>query len=318
MDPNKEDNEDSIKKDLKLANFNSQLETELINNKINIITEEEIVRGDPIGKGAFGEVFKGTYKEYQVAIKELIFNVGDENFDAAQKIKEIVNEINIIILAKHDNVPIFYGIWKRQSKLNLIFEFIEGSMLLDFYKKITSDEKVQLLIQLTKIIEFMHSKKLIHRDIKPGNVMIKESENKVYLIDFGTSKIAKNTKTMTAAPSGTVAYLPPEAFEVDMNVESEDGKILEITPKYDIWSMGCMISEIFSEIIPWSNKVKNNLGIQNKLIIKTPFPIPSGGKSKKIPQPIIDIINKCVEINVNNRCSATQLLEMLQNVGKLD
>jgi serine/threonine protein kinase len=314
MDPN-DDNEEE-KKIKKLVAFNSLLEEELARNNINIIEEQQVKRGEVIGEGAFGKVYKGTYMEiHEVAIKKLLFDVMDKEVDFVLKVAEIVNEINIIKLAKHDNIPVFYGIWRKKKSLNLIFEFIDGPMLKDFYKQTSFNDKLDLLIQLTTIIEFMHSKKLIHRDIKPGNVMVRTKDKMVKLIDFGTSKIAKNTCTHTASPSGTISYIPPEAFHVDLNPseEREDGKILEITPKYDIWSMGCMISEIYSGVTPWSNKVKGQFGIQNQLIMKKPFPLP---KKDLLPEEIIPIIQACTEIEVSVRCSATQLLELLHKINR--
>ncbi len=315
-----EDDEQIIedKKKQLIIDFNNKLEEQLQKNNIVIIEEDQLVRDEVIGEGAFGKVYNGTLKgEHVVAIKKLLFDVTDKEVNIDDKIKEVVNEITIINLAKHDNIPIFYGIWRKKKSLNLVFEFIDGPMLQDFYPKSSFNDKIELLIQLTKIIEFMHSKKLIHRDIKPGNVMIMKNDQQVKLIDFGMSKIAKNTSTYTASPSGTISYIPPEAFHVELNPEEErkDGKILEITPKYDIWSMGCMISEIFSGILPWSNKVKGQFGIQNQLIMKKPFPLPKKGL---LPNEIIPIIKICTEIEVSKRASATELIELLSKIPKKD
>ena len=83
-------------------------------------------------------MYKGTYNkggEHIVAIKKLLFDISDKNFDPVPKVNEIVNEINIIELAKHDNIPVFFGIWRKKKNLNLVFQFIDGPMLKDFYQQ---------------------------------------------------------------------------------------------------------------------------------------------------------------------------------------
>lgn len=309
----------------KSQKFNTLLQKALIEKGINVIEDENLERGVEIGRGAFGKVYKGVYKgEHEVAIKKLLFDINDKEFKENElnaKVVEIMNEIEVVECLRHENIPVFYGIWRRKSKknpgkttLNLVFEFVDGPMLVDYYKNASFNDKVEILIQLVTILEFMHSKKLIHRDIKPGNVIIRKKDNTAKLIDFGTSKMAKNTATNTATAAGTVSYMPPEAFSVELSKqgeEREDGKILEITPKYDIWSMGCMISEIFSGVLPWTNKFKGQFGIQNQLIKKAEFPLP-----KNIQPEVVPTIKGCLEVDVNKRFNATQLLESLRSIKK--
>jgi len=165
-------------------------------------------------------------------------------------------------------------------------------------------------MQLCQILEDMHEKKLIHRDIKPGNVMI-EPGNKVRLIDFGISKIASKTATFTKSEAGTRPYQAPEIFDpnIDMNPEDKDARPISISAKVDVWAVGCLISEIFSGVIPWHNKVKNEMAIVRKLIAKAEFPIPNN-----IDEDVKEVIKEACAVDPADRLSSLQLKEKIQKL----
>jgi len=97
--------------------------------------------------------------------------------------------------------------------------------------------------------------------------------------------------------------MPPESFQVGK--ESE----IHISTKMDIWSTGCLISEIFSGVVPWVNKVKNEISLKAKLFKKDEFPIP---EEKITFVWIIDVIKKCLAINPNDRISAEELKKIIE------
>jgi len=165
-------------------------------------------------------------------------------------------------------------------------------------------EKLLVVLQLSEALELIHSKKLIHRDIKPSNIMINDS-NEIKLIDFGVSKIATKTQTFTKGAIGTTRYMAPEFMDVDVDTDSD--KPVRITPKVDIWSVGCLISELFSNQLPWSI-VKNDFVLQKKLMEKKPFPIPDEITNEDVRE----IITKCVEIEPDKRLSAEQLSVLIK------
>ena len=123
----------------------------------------------------------------------------------------------------------------------------------------------------------------------------------IKLIDFGVSRIASRTSTFTNDVSGTTRYLAPEYFEIEDNTDSD--KPIKIGVKIDVWSMGCMISEIFSGILPWMNTVRNEISVRKKLITKAPFPIP-----EEVSDPdVLEILNKCLQIAPEERISSAEL-----------
>jgi len=272
---------------------------------VTLIQEKDIKILEEIGKGGFGKVFKGEYDGHVVASKEL-FLTSDER---PESIIEISNEIKFIQIAAHENLPKFYGaMMSSQGHLNLVFEYIGGKTLDQVFDSIDDNGKLDIVSQLCAILDYLHSKKLIHRDIKPANIMI-ESGNRVRLIDFGISKIASKTQTFTKSSTGTTAYMAPECFDVDVDIDPTNDKPITISGKTDVWAVGCLTSEIFSGgIIPWSKKCKNAMSIEINLIKKRKFPIPDDVKNDKAKK----IIVASTKIEPSDRAKASDIISMIK------
>lgn len=293
--------------------FYINLEDKLRNMNVNIISEDEVTKFRPsIGHGTFGKVYKGSYKTKLVAIKKILLK--DENFDCDENtqkaIYDITNEIKTVQYVSNSKIPIFYGIWKNKGKFNLIFEYCPGKNLKEAYLYLNENQKFSICLQLSEVLQIIHSSNLIHRDIKPSNIMIDDNLN-IKLIDFGVSRIANRTSTFTNDVSGTTRYMAPEFYDIDDTGEFD--KPIKITSKLDVWSTGCMISEIFSGVIPWMNAVKNEISLRKKLMQKVPFPIPN-----EITNPHIkEIIEKCVKVDPLERISSAELTELIKEKMKI-
>lgn len=272
---------------------------------INVIQEDEIVKEKPhIGEGGFGKVYKGKYGQNVVAIKKIKIDEPNEDI-----MNDIVNEIKVILVADNKSLPKFYGVWKCKNNFNLVFEFINGPTLKNM---IGLDEKAKLTIvhDICEILEEIHAKKLIHRDIKPANVMIEEG-NRVRLIDFGISKIAQKTATFTKSQTGTVPYMSPELYDIDiekfMNPDAVNVKPISISPKVDVWAIGCLICETLTGERPWG-KV-NEYVITKRLTDKKEFPIPSS-----IREEIKKVIQKAMKVDPLERATAGELKVLVREL----
>jgi serine/threonine protein kinase len=322
--PNPNDNMDNlnveeepeITDDEKKAKFYETLEKSLTDMGVSLINNDDIIKIKPaIGKGAFGKVYKGHFKEFTVAIKKIQFK--PDTYDSKDALDDILKEIGAVRYVQMEGIPKFYGLWKDLKKdcFSLLFEFIPGQNLSNCYKTLSSKQKFEVLLQFTCILEQIHKKHLIHRDIKPSNIMI-SNDLKVTLIDFGTSKISTRTITNTGSQSGTVRYSPPEVYDLDENCKTD--KPISVSVKIDIWATGCMIAELFSGLVPWIKVVKNEMILRKKLMEKVKFPIPDEIKKleEKEKFEVIDIISKCCDIDPIKRPNATELKEMI--VEKLE
>ena len=291
------------------AIMEQNFESEIIKIGSTIIPENEVVKECVVGEGGFGKVYKGKYQNQTVAIKKIKLEEKEPEI-----FESLLNEIKVIMKANNPEIPKFLGLMKKKGKYHLIFEFITGKSLKELYPQLSYKDKLIVLYDLCGILESFHAKNLIHRDIKPGNLMI-EDGLKVRLIDFGVSKIASHTSTFTKAQIGTVPYMSPEQFQIDLDRFSDpnidDVKPVPISTKSDIWSLGVMISEIFSGIKPYFNLSKKRSPteqmITGRLTGNKPFPIPNN-----LDDDIKEVVKRATEVNPEKRATASEIKTMIK------
>jgi serine/threonine protein kinase len=208
-------------------------------------------------------------------------------------------------------VPTLYGIHVKESKGPVIItELIKGEHL-DKYIKNRSPSHLQILIHLldlASVLEYLHSFRFIHRDIKPSNIMLDEMLN-IKLLDFGISKVCENTITNTIT-IGTLVYMAPENFNLGNNegqTWTETSKS-NISTKVDIWAFGCLVSELFSGMKPWTGKDDNQ--IISLLFSKKKFEIPRNIHDIEI----LLLIESCVKTNPFERIDVTQAKRILLKI----
>ena len=255
-----------------------------IDYKITKIPIEKVEKINLLGKGGQASVYKIKYEDKFYALKQI------NNYD----IKCLIHEIAIISKLNHENIPKFGGIVLEKDILAYVFEFIEGFTLdrLDL-NKLSFEKKLSIVKQVGSVLTFFHENKCIHRDLKAENILIQNKSFKVFLIDYGISKVLNKESVLTRA-KGTMNYLPPETFDIS-EINTQNQIVSQITLAVDVWSFGCLISYIFSGIVPWLNKYKNNSTvIQTALTKKFEFPIPDNIKEPEIRKiiEIISLINK--------------------------
>lgn len=289
------------------------IEKNLLEINVDIIKDDQIVQGkeqsDILGAGTFGIVRKGKLGDKPVAIKELTFN--SDEFTPDEILRDIINEMKAfkIVEKLHPAIVKFYGVWKQSDKICFVFELIDGKELSAVYKDFSDKKKLEIVAEVCDILSVLHKNKLIHRDIKPNNVMVENSTGKVRIIDFGTVKIAKNETTFTINQKGTENYMSPELIQIiELEGDEEsDTCHFSVSPKVDVWAVGCLISEIFSGYIPWVNLLgKNALGIRKQLKKKAPFPIPN----EVTNQGVYALIKASTETNIDKRVTIDELKDM--------
>jgi serine/threonine protein kinase len=268
-------------------------------NKINRILMSELILLKLIGEGAQSKVYEGYYNRSHCAIK-ILHNIDYKSF---------MSELVILSHLNHPSIPKFYGIVFDDKNISIVTEYIKGENL-DHLKllDLNYDTKMKIIKEIGNVLEYMHVNHMIHRDLKPGNIIIDNNYN-IHLIDFGIAKICANKKNVMTSTKGTLNYLAPESFEVKNLTENEE-VISIVSPKVDVWAFGCLVSYIFSGEIPWEKELNgnNSIAYYKNLINQKNFPIPS---SISNDHKICELIRLCTIIDENRRIAMTEVNDII-------
>lgn len=173
-----------------------------------------------LGTGTFGQTFlaldEDTPSKRYCAVKQFHFSSQDpEVLDKAIELfKDEGNRLDF--LGTHPQIPALLACFQQEQRLYLVQEFIKGLTLEEELQQGVYNEAQiwQLLRDLLPVLQFIHQKKVFHRDIKPPNIIRRKPDGKLVLIDFGAAKLVSETHLIqTGTLIGTRGYAPPEQIE---------------------------------------------------------------------------------------------------------
>ena len=264
---------------------------ELIDNRYKIIRS--------IGEGGMANVYLAwdTILEREVAVKVLRGDLsGDEKF-----VRRFQREANSASSLRHPNIVEMYDVGEDNGKYFIVMEYVNGRTLKSLIKKrgaLNLNEAIDIMLQLTSAISCAHDSYIIHRDIKPQNVLILE-DGRVKITDFGIAMaLNSNELTQTNSVMGSVHYLPPEQA-------SGSGS----TIKSDIYSLGILMYELLTGKVPFKGDNAVEIAIKHMK-----DPIPSVCEfNPLIPQSVENIVLRACAKNPKNRYdSVTEMYSDLE------
>lgn len=193
-----------------------------------------------LGRGGFATVYKAknTILGNEVALKVLDAALAsDETF-----VQRFLQEAQQTVRLDHPNIMRVLDLDKTDDKLFIVMEYVPGRNLRDWLadNSLSLDQIANIIRQTAAALDFAHSRQIIHRDVKPSNIMIR-NDGKVKLADFGIAKAAAGAKlTLTGTTIGTPVYMSPE--------QSRGAKL---DGRSDIYSLGIIAFELITGQVPF-------------------------------------------------------------------
>jgi len=242
---------------------------------------------EKLGEGGMGVVYKAkdTKLDRHVALKLLSPNVRAENMAN----KRFIQEAKSTSALDHPNVCTIYEIGETEDgKLYISMAYYDGKTLEAHLKEssISYEEALDFAIQMTKGLSCAHRYNIIHRDIKPGNIMITD-QGMVKIVDFGLAKLSGQSKlTQTGSTLGTAGYMSPEQISSSA-----------IDHRSDIFSLGIVLYEMFAGVHPFKG-VYSHAQLYS---IMNEDPEPITKVNPDLPVELEWILTKALEKNPDNR-----------------
>ena len=251
-----------------------------------------------IGEGGMANVYLAydTILDRNVAVKILRGDLAEDEKFVRKFQREAISASSL----SHPNIVEMYDVGEDDGRYFIVMEYVEGVTLKNLIKRrgaLTLSEVIDIMLQLTSAIACAHDSYIIHRDIKPQNVLILD-DGRVKITDFGIAMaLNSNELTQTNSVMGSVHYLPPE-----------QANGTGATIKSDIYSLGILMYELITGNLPFKGDSAVEIAIKQ---IKEPIPS-IVEQNPNIPQSVENIILKASAKNPKNRYeSARQMYEDL-------
>lgn len=248
-----------------------------------------------VGSGGMADVYKGKDHKLNryVAVKVLKSDYrSDEIF-----IQKFLSEAQAAAGLMHPNVVNVYDVGQDRGLYYMVMELVEGITLKDYIEKkgqLSANETISISIQMATGIQAAHDQHIIHRDIKPQNIII-SIDGKVKVTDFGIARATTSTQTISTNVMGSVHYTSPE--------HAKGGNVDE---KSDIYSAGITMYEMITGHVPFDGDSTVSVAIKH-LQEEIPSPVK---EVPEIPYSLECIILKCTQKNAERRYQNCQELIM--------
>ncbi|MCE9530114.1 MAG: protein kinase [Planctomycetes bacterium] len=253
------------------------------------------VRGR-LGAGAFGEVFRAydPHLDREVALK--VARAG--TLTTPERVERFLREAKAAANLRHPNIVPLFDTGRDGDRHFIASAFIEGQTLEAELEdgRLTQTDTARIIRKLAEALAYAHSQGIIHRDVKPANVMI-DQQGEPHLMDFGLAARAESGEeklTQEGVAMGTPSYIAPEQAR---------GEIDKVGPASDQYSLGCTLYEMLVGHTPFSGPPAQQLFLHQSQIPKKPRSL-----NRKVPRDLDTVVMKCLEKEAKRRYANCQAL----------
>jgi serine/threonine protein kinase len=258
---------------------------------------------EEIGKGGMGRVFKAFDRQIKevVALKLLKPEIGFN----AKAVERFKNELKFARRIAHPRVCRLYDLGETGLAHYLTMEYVEGEDLKAFIRRsghITTPKAINIARQIAEGLSEAHRLGVVHRDLKPQNVMI-DREGQAKIMDFGLARFADNDGvTGPGLLMGTPEYMSPE--QVDLK---------EVDARVDLYALGIILYEMVTGHVPFKGETPLAVAIKQK----SERARDARETNPLIPESLINVIAKCLEKEPNRRYqTSAELIAALDEIGR--
>ena len=195
-----------------------------------------------IGQGGFAQVFLATdlLLKRTIAIKILNSDLGEDyNF-----LERFGAEARAVAAFDHPNILPVYDYGQTEGTAYLVMPYVEGGTLGDRLRRERKLSLVQAngyLQQVAAALDYAHKRNVVHRDIKPQNMLLRSEDNRLLLTDFGISKVLSSASAQSVTGlMGTLSYMAPEQLSGNVGIGT------------DIYALGCVLFQMLSGAVPYT------------------------------------------------------------------
>src|SRR6476661_10833240 len=275
--------------------------------------------GDRLGSGGMSSVYRATDRvlERTVAVKILAEHLSDDEKFVARFRREALAVAKLI----HPNIVQVYDTGVDHDRHYIVMEYVEGrsgAQLLQARGRLGPETAVEIGAQSCAGLEYAHRQGIIHRDVKPGNLMIiggpatpgntrpaahepPTGEMGVKLTDFGIARAAEQTRlTQVGSVVGTAAYLAPEQARGE-----------EATPASDVYALGVVIYQLLAGRLPWEGSSLAELAIRRE----NERPLPPSSYDAAVPETLSTAVLRSLEGDPAARYSTARQLSAALRAG---
>jgi len=218
-----------------------------------------------VGRGSFGRAFKAICRSTNTSV---VLKQIDTAGLTPKQYSEALNEVRVLRSLTHPNIVRHLDNFRHQGYICIVMEFANGGDLESRIRSISlsrshlnEDQIAIWFIQILQGLSFLHSRNIMHRDLKPQNIFIADNGSRVMIGDFGVCKVLQSKADLASTIAGTPYYLSPEIFQ---------GKPYSF--KSDIWSLGCILYQLTALRVPYDAADVKSLSAKVTRGSNPPFP----------------------------------------------